>query len=299
MSTGPNAHGDLKVHLVPIDHIQVINPRSRGKKKFSQIIANISKLGLKKPITVTRRDGRNGHTNYDLVCGQGRLEAYRALGQEVVPAIVVDVERDELLLMSLAENLARKRYTAVELAKEISALKDRGYDYPEIARKTDLDVNYVRGIIRLLNKGEERLLRAVEQGQIPISIAITIASADDEAVQRALTEAYESKRLRGKALLKARQLIEYRRTHGKGRGRVRGRDENSVTSEKLLKTFHLELNKQRVLVKKAKVCETRLLFIVSAMKSLRADENFLTLLRAEGLDTLPKYLAEQLTEGGV
>ena len=44
--------------------------------------------------------------------------------------------------MSLAENLARKRYTAVELAREISALKDRGYDYHEIACKTDLDVNY-------------------------------------------------------------------------------------------------------------------------------------------------------------
>src|SRR5438270_3390133 len=196
--------------------------------------------------------------------------------------------------MSLAENLARKRYTAVELAKEISALKDRGYDFAEIARKTDLHVEYVRGIVRLLNKGEEHLLRAVENGHIPITIAITIASSDGEEVQRALAEAYENKSLRGKALLKARQLIEQRRHHGKsGRCGVKNRQE-SITAQKVLRTFHQEMNKHRALVKKAKVAETKLLFIVSAMKSLLRDENFVNLLRAESLDSLPQHLAEQI-----
>jgi ParB family chromosome partitioning protein len=46
--------------------------------------------------------------------------------------------------------------------------------------------------------------------------------------------------------------------------------------------------------------ENRLLFVVSALKKLLKDENFLTLLRAEGLDTLPEYLAQkmQITEKG-
>jgi ParB family chromosome partitioning protein len=287
---------DLNVQLIPLDHIHVVNPRERGKHKFKQIIQNISKLGLKKPITVSRRDGRNGHTNYDLVCGQGRLEAYQALGQTQVPAIIVDVSKEDLLLMSLAENLARKRYTSVELAKEIAALKERGYDYGEIAKKTDLQPDYVRGIIRLLNKGEVHLLRAVENGQIPISIAITIASADDEAVQRALAEAYESKSLRGKSLLKARRLIEHRRNFGKNGRAAHRTDGAEVNGEKPMRAFHQEMAKQRVLVKKAKMCETRLLFVVSAMKSLLADEHFVTLLRAEGLDTLPQYLADQIKE---
>jgi ParB family chromosome partitioning protein len=37
-----------------------------------------------------------------------------------------------------------------------------------------------------------------------------------------------------------------------------------------------------------------LLFIVSALKNLFRDENFLTLLRAEELDSLPAYLAEKI-----
>lgn len=210
------------------------------------------------------------------------------------------VTRENLLLMSLAENLARKRYRAVELVKEIGAMKDRGHDYATIARKIDLDVEYVKGIIRLLNKGESSLLGAVEGGHIPITItitiaiAITIASSDDAAVQRALTEAYESKSLRGKALLKARQLIEQRRRQGKAdRAGVKSREE-SVTAQKVLRTFQREMGKHRYLVKRAKASETRLLFIVSAMKSLLQNEDFRTLLKAEALTSLPKYIADQV-----
>jgi ParB family transcriptional regulator, chromosome partitioning protein len=41
----------------------------------------------------------------------------------------------------------------------------------------------------------------------------------------------------------------------------------------------------------------RLIFVVEAFRSLRDDEHFLTLLRAEGLDTLPTYLGQSLDAG--
>lgn len=288
---------DTDIQTIPIEQIAVINERARGKAKFKQIVENISRLGLKKPITVARRPRRDGQEGYDLVCGQGRLEAYRALGQTEVPAIVIEADREELLLMGLAENLARRRYVGIELLKEIGSLKERGYSFEDIARKTDLDKTYVRGIIRLLKTGEERLLQAVEKGQIPISIAVTIASANDEDVQRALTEAYERNDLRGKALLKARRLIEQRRSGGKSIRRgidTRRRDRGKVSSEKLRKAYQDESARQRLIVKKAKVCETRILFVVSALQRLLNDEHFVNLLRAEGLDELPQQLAEEM-----
>jgi ParB family transcriptional regulator, chromosome partitioning protein len=51
-------------------------------------------------------------------------------------------------------------------------------------------------------------------------------------------------------------------------------------------------------VKKSQLTEHRLLFIESALRNLFRDENFITLLRAEGLELLPAYLAEkiQITE---
>ena len=279
-----------QIEMIPIDRITVINPRSRGKNKFAQIVTNISNLGLKKPITVARRRSRNGEQQYDLVCGQGRLEAYRLLGQTEVPAFVIEASKQDLLLMSLAENLARRSYTSSELLREIAALKDRGYSYTKIAKKTDLKVAYVQGIIRLLNKGEERLLRAVEKGQIPLTIAITISSSDDAEIQRALAEAYEKKNLRGKQLLRARQLIEERRIRGRGQKR-QGPRKGTIDSNGVLRAYQKEMTRQRNLIKKAKVCETRLLFVTSAVKQLLQDENFVTLLRAEALDEMPQNLA--------
>ena len=142
--------------------------------------------------------------------------------------------------------------TTVELAKEIGTLKDRGYSSSDIARKTGLDVSYVNGILKLLNKGEERLLQAVEKHQIPLSVAITIASSNDKAVQRAMTEAYEKKELRGKALLKARRLIEERRSRARAiRRGVRSPANGEVSSEKLLKAYQQETARQKAVVQKS------------------------------------------------
>ena len=103
------------VEMIPVDRITVINPRVRNKKIFKEIVDNIAQLGLKKPITVTRRDDPDG-PRYDLVCGQGRLEAYQALGQTEIPALVVDADAEDCLLMSLVENLARRQHRRYRLA---------------------------------------------------------------------------------------------------------------------------------------------------------------------------------------
>ena len=52
------------------------------------------------------------------------------------------------------------------------------------------------------------------------------------------------------------------------------------------------------MVKKAEFAQQRLLFVVGALRQLFADENFTTLLRAEGLETLPTYLADRVWKSG-
>mgnify|MGYP002783740214 FL=1 len=284
---------DTQVVRIPIDQITVVNPRSRGKHKFRQIVSNISHLGLKKPITVVQRGTRDDKPLYELVCGQGRLEACKQLGDTTVPALVIDATREELMLMSLAENLARRRQTCVEMLREIATLKDRGNTFQEIADKTDLHPSYVKGIVRLLKQGEHRLLRAVEKGQIPVSVAVTIASSNDDEVQRALAEAYESNDLRGKELLRARRLIEARRVRGKS-GSVGRRGSKEMSGEALMQAYKKETSKQKLLVQKAKVCETRLLFVCSALRQLFDDKALFSMLQGAGLDQLPEYLAAQI-----
>lgn len=284
------------VESIPIDRITVVNPRIRNKRVFKEIVANIGQLGLKKPITVTRREHADG-PQFDLVCGQGRLEAYRVLGQREIPAFVVDANTEDCMVMSLVENCARRQHRAIDLLHDIEGLKRRGYAEAEIARKTDLSMEYVRSVIRLLEKGEHRLLRAVESSQIPVSVAVEIAEADDAGVQRALQQAYETKILRGRKLLIAKRVVEHRRRRGKGLRTASPKRSGAVTTGALLRAYREDTDRKKLLIRKAESTRDCLVFVVEALRKLLADENFVTLLRAEELNTLPRSIADRLPVG--
>jgi len=277
------------VQLIPIDKIRVINSRSRNRTKFREIMENIAKVGLKKPITVSRREGDDG---FDLVCGQGRLEAYGACGSTEIPAIVVEIPLEDRLLRSLVENLTRRTPSGVELARNLIRLKERGHSCEDIATMVGVSEAYVSQVIRLIETGEERLVVAVERGDIPITAALDIASSDDEALQCSLQEAYESGKLRGRSLVKVRKLIDERRARGKHVGRSGSRQAKSPSAQDLVRTLQREMRRQELLVKKSRHCEQQLRFVLSALKDLMKNEHFVTLLRAEKLDALPKYLHE-------
>jgi ParB family chromosome partitioning protein len=281
------------IEMIPVDRINVVNPRARNKKAFKEIVANIAELGLKKPITVTRREHPDG-PRYDLVCGQGRLEAYRNLGQPEIPALLVNASSEDCLVMSLVENLARRQHRSIDLLHDIEGLKRRGYDEPEIARKTGLTLEYTKGVVRLLETREHRLLRAVETGQIPVSVAVQIAETDDAGTQRVLQQAYERNLLRGRKLLAVKRLIEQRSRSGKGRRVTDHHRERTLSVDGLLRTYQEDTDKKRLLVRKAEATRDRLVFVTEALRKLIADENFVTLLRAEGLETLPRNLGDRL-----
>ncbi|RQR60753.1 chromosome partitioning protein ParB [Burkholderia sp. Bp9125] len=289
-----------EVRMIPIDQIEVINPRERNGRVFEEIVSNIKTIGLKKPILVTPRATASGIEKFLLVCGEGRLKAFRSLGETTIPALVVSVSDEDAFIMSLTENIARRQCRPLELLAGIRELQERGYAPRAIAEKTGLTQQYVQGILTLLHQGEERLVIAVEKGRIPLNAALSIVGAgdDDEAIQAALQEAYESGKLRGRQLMDARRLIERRKALGRTANRNMTRKVSDVTTSSLVRTYQHEVERQKSMVRKAEFTQQRLLFVVGALRQLFADENFVNLLRAEGLATLPKYLAERVWPSG-
>lgn len=290
--------GRLKEHteLIAVDAITVVNPRIRNQKAFEEIVANIAELGLKRPITVAARNNETGdELTYELVCGQGRLEAFKVLKQDKIPAVVITASSEDCLVMSLVENLARRQHRSLDLLRDIKRLKDSGYSTREIATKTHLSVKYVHGVIRLLESHEHRLLRAVESGKIPVSVAVDIAEADDIGVQTVLRKAYESKVLRGGRLMAAKRLVEARAQYGKGRGNSDPGARKNLSVETLLRTYQNDVDKKKILLRKAGATRSEMLFLTQSLKTLLSDENFVTLLRAEGLANIPRTIADRLT----
>lgn len=287
----------LTVQLIPISLISIVNPRVRNRESFRELVENIAALGLKKPITVTCREDEQ-RVRYDLVCGQGRLEAFVELGELEIPAFVIEGSVEDCMIKSLVENCARRQHQAIDLLHDIGGMKQRGYSDPEIAKKTGLSLEYVRGVGRLLAQGEQRLLRAVEVGHIPVSVAVQIADADDVGIQEALHQAYEKNLLRGRKLLIAKRIVESRRRRGRG---IRGAVEKGakLSSRSLVRAYREDTDRKRLLIRRADATRNRLIFIAHAMHELLGDEKFVALLKSEKLDTLPKKLLTRMERGSV
>jgi ParB family chromosome partitioning protein len=283
------------VTFVPISRIEILNSRDRNMKVFEEIVDNIRSIGLKKPITVTERPGDDGQVKYLLVCGEGRLNAFRILGESHIPALIVDVSDEDAFIMSLAENIARRGYRPLEILADIELLRERGYSAEIIIQKTGLSPKYVKDIMFLLDQGEERLIEAVQRGTIPLTTALEIARAKDgdENLGDMLQEAYENGQLKGRQVIEAKRLIEKRQQEGPGSPNL-DQIKPPTTSYSLVRTYQREVDRQHKMVLKAEHAHQRMLLVVQGLKKLFADENFVNLLRAEGLDTLPKYLSDRI-----
>ena len=282
------------IERIPIAQIHIANPRPRSRGRWQMIVANIREVGLKKPITVVRRSEPDADgEQFDLVCGQGRIEAFLALGETTIPAIIAEAPREDQFLMSLVENIARRPPSNRDILREVRSLRERGYNIADIARKIGMERMYISGIVHLVEHQEVALIEAVEAGRLPISVAVQIANGKDAEVSEALSQAYETGQLRGTKLAAARRLIakrvEKRQKDGKAE-EVR----RKVTGNMLVQVYKQRVREQKALIAKAELTKERLLLITSVMRQLLGDENFITLLRAEGIVDMPKQLKARL-----
>lgn len=117
-----------------------------------------------------------------------------------------------------------------------------------------------------------------------------------------LMDAYTAGKIKGKKLGAVRRLLDQRMRRSKAvRDNGLGIRNNSrrPTPADLMRMYEREAEKQRLLVKKSDYAQAKLLFLVEALKELLSDEGFVTLLRAEQLDTMPRALAARMAGEGL
>lgn len=284
-------HGAIA--LILIEDIHILNPRVRNQIIAEEIRQNIMSIGLKRPITVApRKDTKNGK-KYDLVCGQGRMEAFIAAGETEIPAVIREVSEEDAHLMSLVENIARRNSGSLELLQSIKYLKSQDYTDDAIAAKTNLGKDYIRGIIRLLEQGEEYLVNAVEKGRIPLYQALKIASEDDAAVQTALTEAYESGAFSGRKLVVVQKIISRRNHYGKGLS-ASPRENRNISAEDLIAAYENGAREKKRLLAKSNYIKDVLDYTTMALRQLLNDVHFTNQLKAVGMNEIPIHVNDLL-----
>ncbi len=282
----------IAIETIPIERIAVLNPRVRDARKFAEIVDSIQKVGLKQPIKVSRTRGADGEVAYNLVCGQGRMEAFQALEQTEIPAIVTDLSEEDSLVASLVENIARSQPLPGDLFRAIGDLVEQGYSDAKIGAKIGYSAAHVGRIRRLLKAGEERLLIAVETGKMPLRVAVAIAEAEDDRAQEILVEAYENGELTLSQMPRAKSAIEHRERYGKAQKRDTGeRKPTSKAYDALARRLKEAVKNHGALIASADTASEHLKVLVQGLRMLLSEDHFLTLLRAEQVQSMPALLA--------
>lgn len=271
--------------MIPVDKIYVVNSRRREKKQFAENVRSINDVGLYKPILVNKR--RLSSTGmYDLICGEGRLLAHMELGKTHIAADVWDIDEGQAHLMTLGENIARTPPQTIEYARVLKEMHDYGMGWDELSAITGKQRKYLRNYIRLIEQGEERLIKGVEEGVFSLNFAMNVAQSNDRSLQHLLMDAFDSGIVNSNNLPRIRKIIEDRLEKGKTLG-SKG-STRSYTVKRLRNDIRKITREKEAFVYEAGQRENRLMRTLVTLQRLRQDGALVELLESAGLAEGPR-----------
>lgn len=272
-------------HMIPVDQINVVNSRSREKKQFLENVRSISEVGLYKPILVNRRN-LDATGKYDLICGQGRLQAHIEMGKTHITADVWDIDESQAHLMTLGENIARTPPQTIEFAQAIKEMHDYGMEWKELSAITGRDEKYLRNYVRLVEQGEERLVKGVEDGVFSLNFAMCVAQSTDRSIQHLLMDAFDSGVVNTNNLPRVRKIIEDRLDKGKTLNSKKPTAPYTVNN--LKRDIRNITREKEAFVYEAGQRENRLMRILDVLQRLRQDDRFGAMLKTASLAESPQ-----------
>ena len=134
------------------------------RKEFDQTALNeladsIRTHGIFTPLLV-----RKSVKGYDLITGERRLRAAKIAGLETVPAISVEFTDEQMMEISILENVQREDLNPIEEAAAYDSLvRKLGYTQEKLAERVGKSREYCANIMRLLKLPNEVQQMVVEK----------------------------------------------------------------------------------------------------------------------------------------
>ncbi len=158
--------------------------------KLEELKSSIKDKGFLQPILV-----RLNGDEYEVIAGERRLRAARALGLEEVPAIIKNVSLQESFVLSLVENIQREELNAIEEAQAFLRLTEEyKFSRDEVAKAVAKDPSTVSNSMRLLAL-PEYIQEAVMDEKISMGHARALLAVENELRQKQLFEKIVAKGL--------------------------------------------------------------------------------------------------------
>jgi ParB family chromosome partitioning protein len=162
-------------------------PRRRfDDGELERLAESIRRHGVLQPVVV-RRAPAGAARPYELVVGERRWRAAQRAGRSSIPALVQDVEPQDLLEVALVENVQRRDLNPIELAHAFGALLAAGHTQDDVGQRVGLDRSTVANHLRLLELPKE-LQEDVELGALSVGHAKALLSLANPERRRHLRD---------------------------------------------------------------------------------------------------------------
>lgn len=146
------------------------------EKALNELADSIKQSGVFQPIIV-RRSSIKG---FELIAGERRVRASRLAGKKTIPAIVRQMNEEQMIEIAVLENLQREDLSPMEEAEAYNVLMDKlKLTQTEVAERMGKSRPYIANYLRLLSLPEQ-VKEWVNQGQLSMGQARTLLGLKDK-----------------------------------------------------------------------------------------------------------------------
>lgn len=191
-------------------------------EKLEDLKISIQKRGVLQPILVRKKEDQ-----FEVIAGERRLKAARALNLDEIPVIVKDVNDQEAFVIALVENIQREELNPIEEAEAYHRLiEEFGYTQETVAQSVGKDRSTISNLIRLL-KLPENIRGAITAGHISFGHARALLSAETFSERDRL---YALIMKNGLSVREVENLVQSKTKAGRRRGKIQANRNHDIVA---------------------------------------------------------------------
>ena len=164
-------------------------PRTRFNEiELDELADSIRQHGVMQPIVVRQNSG-----GYELIAGERRWRASQRAGLTDLPAIVRDLDDQQVAALALIENIQREQLTAIEQARALARMRDQfSMDQTALAAMISSSRSNVANLLRLLNLVKD-VQTMLEEGRLEMGHARALLPLPENMQQKAAEDVLRSR----------------------------------------------------------------------------------------------------------
>lgn len=176
--------------LLPVNQIRP-NPYQPRKifdqKALAELASSIEEHGVFTPILV-----KKSIHGYELIAGERRLRASKLAGKTEIPAILVDFDDQQMMEISLLENIQREDLNVIEEAKAYDQLiRSLHYTQEQLASRVGKSREHIANLLRLLKLPDEVSQMVIDKKLSMGHVRALLSLKDEASMKKYARLAYE------------------------------------------------------------------------------------------------------------